>query len=476
MSTDNHAPGDEAAIPHRPLRAWLGFLAGPAAFLVAFVVVDDPKQAAAAALFGLAGGWWITEALHPAQTALIVIALAPVVGAATPKQAFGALGNPILFLFVGSFMIAEAMKAHGLGDRIARALTHRISTELGALIATSAAAFVLSMWISNSASTAIVLPIALSVAKGCSPSFRTAMVLGVAWGASMGGLCTPVGTPPNLIAVRALAEQGVEVSFVRFMMVGGPIATAMLVAMLVVLAVRFQVRRRPLAVEVASRGDWSRGEVAAASAFAVAVFGWVVPGVLVLLEVPFGAELKRRFPEEVVAVLAAGVLFLWPIQGPGEKPRRALGWREAVRIDWGTVILFGAGVMLGELANSTGLATLWGNGLIAFSGAQSLLAVLALVTVSAVILSEVASNTASATLVVPVGLGLATAVGLDPMTVAMAAALASSFGFMMPISTAPNAMAYGTGEVTMRQMITTGITFDIVGVFVVIIGVWVLLG
>ncbi len=473
MSTDAEL---ESGAKARPLRTWLGLFSGPVAFVVAFVVVDDPAQAAAAALFGLAGAWWISEALHPAQTALIIVALAPVVGAATPKQAFGSLGNPILFLFVGSFMVAEAMKGHGLGDRIARALTRRIKTELGALVATSVAAFALSMWISNSASTAIVLPIALSVAKGTTPSFRAAMVLGVAWGASMGGLCTPVGTPPNLIAVRALAEQGIEVSFVRFILVGGPIATAMLVAMLVVLVLRFKVKRRPLELEVSPRGPWSRGEVAAASAFVVAVVGWVVPGLLVLLDLPIGKVLKARFPEEVVAVLAAGVLFLWPIHKRGERPRRALGWREAVRIDWGTVILFGAGVLLGELANTTGLASLWGNALISLSGASSLMAVLGLVTVSAVILSEVASNTASATLVVPVGLGLASAVGLDPMTVALAAALASSFGFMMPISTAPNAMAYGTGEVSMAQMVSTGIVFDIVGALVVIVGAWVLLG
>jgi len=458
------------------VRGWRTLVLGPLLAAVAFVIVHDPAQAATTALFVLAGVWWVTEALHPAQTALVVVALAPMLGACTPKQAFGALGNPVLFLFVGSFMLAEAMRGHGLGDRLARALTRRIRSEAGALVATSTTAFLLSMWISNAASTAIVLPIALAVARDAKASFKAAVVLGVAWAASMGGLCTPVGTPPNLIGVRALAERGIDISFVGFFAIGGPIGAVMLVAMLVVLAVRFGVGRAPLTALVQPHKAWSRGEVAAASAFAFAVVGWVLPGLLLLLEVPGAAALRGRLSEEVVAVLAAGVLFLWPIHRRGERPRRALGWREAAHIDWGTVILFGGGILLGDLANSTGLAKSWGAALMAVSGASSPLAVIVLVAVAAVILSEVASNTAAATLVIPVGLGLADATGVSPVMVTMAATMAASFGFMMPISTAPNAMAYGTGLVSMRQMVTTGVAFDVVGLVVVVGGVMVLCG
>lgn len=469
MTDATSAPGDQGR-----LRGGIVLAIGPAAALLSWLLLDDPAMAAAAALFALAGGWWISEALHPAQTALVVIALAPILGACTAKQAFGALGNPILFLFVGSFMVAEAMRRHGLGDRIATFMTRRISSELGALAATSSAAFLLSMWISNSASTAIVLPIALSVARASSPSFRSAIVLGVAWAASMGGLCTPVGTPPNLIAVRALAERGVDLSFVRFLTVGTPIGLVMLVAMIAVLALRFGVNRTPLSPQTKTTTAWSRGEVAAASAFVLAVVGWVVPGLLQMLELPGAALVKARVSEEVVAILAAGVLFVWPIHRRGEAPRRALSWSDAVAIDWGTVILFGAGVLLGELANSSGLAHAWGTALMEVSGASSTFAVLALVVVAAVILSEVASNTAAATLVIPVGLGLADVTGTSVIAVTMAGALASSFGFMMPISTAPNAMAFGTGQVSMRQMVSTGFVFDIVGALVVVAGVLVL--
>jgi solute carrier family 13 (sodium-dependent dicarboxylate transporter), member 2/3/5 len=467
---------ESAPVDQGRLRGGIALATGPAAALLSWLLLDDPAMAAAAALFALAGGWWISEALHPAQTALVVIALAPILGACSAKQAFGALGNPILFLFVGSFMVAEAMRLHGLGDRIATFMTRRIGSELGALAATSSSAFLLSMWISNSASTAIVLPIALSVARASSPSFRSAIVLAVAWAASMGGLCTPVGTPPNLIAVRALAERGVDLSFVRFLTVGTPIGVVMLLAMIAVLALRFGVRRTPLPPQSTTTKAWSRGEIAAASAFGLAVVGWVVPGLLQLLELPGATVVKTRLSEEVVAILAAGVLFLWPIHRRGEPSRRALSWDDAVGIDWGTVILFGAGVLLGELANSSGLAHAWGTALMEVSGAASTLAVLALVVVAAVILSEVASNTAAATLVIPVGLGLADVTGTSVIAVTLAGALASSFGFMMPISTAPNAMAFGTGQVTMRQMVTTGFVFDIVGAVVVVAGVLVLCG
>jgi sodium-dependent dicarboxylate transporter 2/3/5 len=455
-------------------RGLLAVLVGPCAAVVAFFIVDDPAMAATASLFALAGTWWISEALHPAQTALVVIAAAPVIGACTSRQAFAALGNPILFLFVGSFMLAEAMRLHGLGERIARFMTRRIRSELGALAALSAAAFLLSMWISNAAATAIVLPMALSISSGSAASVRRAMVLSVAWGASMGGLCTPVGTPPNLIAIRALAERDVDLSFMSFLMVGTPIGVVMWFSMVAVLAVHGGVHRRPLPPQLKTTSPWSSGEVAAAVAFFFAVIGWVAPGMLQLFDVPGAAVIKARLSEEVVAVLAAGLLFVWPLHTTDGAPRRALAWSDAVDIDWGTVILFGAGVLLGELANSSGLARAWGQALIDVSGASSSLAVIALVVVVAVLLSEVASNTAAATLVVPVGLGLADVTGTSPVAVALAAALASSFGFMMPISTAPNAMAYGTGLVTMRQMVRSGVVFDVIGVVIVIAGVLVL--
>jgi sodium-dependent dicarboxylate transporter 2/3/5 len=436
----------------------------------------------ACGLFLFAGTLWITEALPAAATALVTIALAPLVGACSVKEAFGALGNPILYLFVGSFMLAEAMRVHGLGDRLAAALARRAHRRATALVATSFAAFLLSMWISNAAATAIVLPIALAVGRGDGEDlrrFRGALVLGVAWAASMGGLCTPVGTPPNLIGVRALEAAGTPVSFAGWMMIGTPIGIAMWAVMLVVLLWRFGVRPgQPLpqvddADDVAAR-PWNRGEKAALAAFATAVVLWTVPGLLELIGVDAVKPWKARLSEEVVAVLAAAVLFVWPVNEAGEAPRRALSWDEAQRIDWGTVILFGGGILLGDLANKTGLAKLWGEALLHASGAATPLAVIALVTAVALVLSEVASNTAAATLVIPLATGLAQAAHVSPLVAVVGATLGASFGFMMPISTAPNAMAYATRQVSMGEMVKAGVVFDVVGYVVVVGGVLLL--
>jgi sodium-dependent dicarboxylate transporter 2/3/5 len=433
----------------------------------------------ACGLFVFAGTLWLTEALHPAATALVTVALAALVGACSPKEAFGALGHPILFLFVGSFMLAEAMRVQGLGERLAGWLARRARHRASALVATSWAAFLLSMWVSNAAATAIVLPIALGVGRGDGEEqrrFRGALVLGVAWAASMGGLCTPVGTPPNLIGIRALEAAGAPVSFAAWMLVGLPIGIVMWAAMIAVLMARFGIRpQQPLpAHAVDDARPWRRGEKAALGAFLVAIVAWTVPGLLELAGVAGIPALKARLGEEVVAVLAAALLFVWPAHEPGEAPRRALSWEEAVRIDWGTVLLFGGGILLGDLAQKTGLAHRWGEALLSMSGAATPLAVTALVTGVALLLSEIASNTAAATLVIPLSVGLAEAAQVPPTVAVIGATLGASFGFMMPISTAPNAMAYGTGQVTMREMIATGVVFDVVGYVVVIAGVLLL--
>ena len=453
-------------------RARVGVVAAPAAAALALALGEGGEQTKLAALFLFAGILWICESIPAAVTALVAVAGSVVLGIATAKQAFAALGNPILFLFVGSFMIAEAMNVHGLGARFARAVARIGRGRLGALVTTSFAAWAMSLWISNAASTAVVLPIALAVARTVDDRrYSAAMVLAIAWGASVGGLGTPVGTPPNLIGVRALKDMGLDVSFAKWMAFGVPIAAVMLVVLWIVLAIFFRVRPGgpPIAASAGASGPWSAGERASATAFGVAVAFWVGPSILDLLGVPGAAFLKERLPEEVVAILAASILFLWPLRaGPRA---RALTWDDAARIDWGTVLLFGGGVLLGDLANKTGLAAAWGEALVRSTGAQSTLALVALVTAAALVLSELASNTASATLMVPLAIGVAQAANVPVLPVALGATIGASFGFMMPISTAPNAMAYGTRQVSIRQMASAGILFDVVGFFVVVAGV-----
>jgi sodium-dependent dicarboxylate transporter 2/3/5 len=481
------SPHDTAAHPENEASAesafdrWrtrVGFIGAPI-LAVAIIALGDGSDAnKLSALFAWTAVWWITEAIHPGATAMLAVAASVTLGLATPKDAFAALGNPVLFLFVGSFMVAEAMSIHGLGARFAHATARIAKGRLGALMAMSLATFLMSMWSSNAASTAVVLPIALSNARAVPDRrYAAAVVLAIAWGASMGGLGTPVGTPPNLIGVRALAGAGAPVDFLTWMKVGTPIGLAMLAFMWLVLALVFRVRPgeagAPADVE---RKPWSRGEIAACTAFLVAVTLWLVPGVLEALDSPLAPPLKKRLPEEVVALFAAGILFVWPIhdRAKGEAPRRALSWSEATRIEWGTVLLFGGGILLGDLANKTGLAASWGSALMDGTGVTSLWGVVALCTAAALVLSEIASNTASATLMVPLAIALATAANVPVIPPVLGATIGASFGFMMPISTAPNAMAYATGAVTIRQMLTAGIVFDVVGYVVVVLGLWLL--
>jgi sodium-dependent dicarboxylate transporter 2/3/5 len=458
-------------------RARVGLVAGPVLALAAWAASGDGPQGTLAGLMALCVTWWLSEALPPAAVALMAATGAIVTGLATPQVAFGAFGEPLLFLFVGSFFIAEAMKVHGLGERLAAAMMARARGRLSLLAIVAVVAFVLSMLMSNSAATAILLPIALSAATAvvrgrADAGFAAAMVLAVAWGASIGGLGTPVGTPPNLIGLRELRSTGLDVTFVQWMALGVPMGLLMLGGMLAVLAMSFGVRRgQPLGVAGAvSTRPWNRGEVAVVIAVAIALTGWLTPSFLEIAVPgsPVQVWVKAHVSEEVPALIAGCILFVLPGGQRGAR-RPALTWAEATRIDWGVILMFAGGVLLGKLAKETGLAATWGEWLVATTGASSTWAITALVTAAAIALSEATSNTATATLMAPLAGSLALAAGASPIPAVLGATMGSSFGFMMPISTAPNAMAYATGRVSVRDMVRTGIVFDVVG-FAVIVG------
>jgi solute carrier family 13 (sodium-dependent dicarboxylate transporter), member 2/3/5 len=477
----------EGALPGEEFDRWrakVGLVAGPVlAAVVGWASAGGPSPALAA-LMALCVTWWLSEALPPAAVALTAAVGAIVSGLATPQVAFAAFGEPLLFLFVGSFFVAEAMKVHGLGERLAAAMMQRASGRLSLLVVVSVVSFVLSTMMSNSAATAIVLPIALSAATavaraGAGTSHRrtderyaSAMVLAVAWGASVGGVGTPVGTPPNLIGLRELRASGLDVSFLGWMGFGLPIGLILLAAMIVVLAVGFGIRRGQVLGVVASGESrpWNPGEVAVIIAMAIALFGWLTPSILEIA-VPGTAVqrwVKTHVSEEVPALVAGCILFVLP-GARGARPRPALTWSEATRIDWGVILMFAGGVLLGKLAKDTGLAAAWGHWLVEATGASSTWSITALVTAAAIVLSEATSNTATATLMAPLAGSLAAAANAAPIPAVLGATLGASFGFMMPISTAPNAMAYATGRIRVADMVRTGIVFDVAG-FIVIVG------
>jgi sodium-dependent dicarboxylate transporter 2/3/5 len=333
------------------------------------------------------------------------------------------------------------------------------------------------MWMSNSGTTAVMLPIALGVLRSCPEladhaRLRENLVLLIAFAASMGGLGTPVGTPPNLIALAALREHaGISLSFVQWMQLAVPLVLVMLVFLFWLLrpppevrladpaAVRAEFRR-----QLAALGPRSRGETITAVALATAIFLWVWPGLMELAgtrDALGAAWIRRHFPEDLIGLLVGLVLLVLPTNF--RKWEMTLEWHEAVKIDWGTVLLFAGGLSLGGQLFQTGLARELGSAVSAALGAPSLWTLVAVAIVLSIALSEAASNTASANIMAPMMIAVALAQGLNPIPVALATTLACSFGFLLPVSTGPNAQAYATKHVRILTMMRKGIWLDLLG-------------
>lgn len=472
MGAEEEAIGGASAAFERGKRR-IGLVAGPVVAVALALVFDDSASPALIGLMALCVTWWLTEALPVAAVALAAPIGAVITGLATPKVAFQAFGTPLLFMFVGSFFIAEAMQVHGLGTRLGEAVARTARGRLSFLAAIAVVAFFQSMFMSNTAATAILLPLVLGMAPK-NDRFGTALVLAVAWGASIGGLGTPVGTPPNGLGLAELHQRGHDLNFVEWMVVGVPMGLLMLGGLIVVLAVVFGIRRgQPLpSREIPAARTWSQGERAVLVAFAVALAGWLAPTIasVVAPDSQAAAWIDAHITEEIVAVFAGCLLFVLP----GGPQRPALTWEEATRIEWGVILLFGGGILLGSLAKSTGLAEEWGRALVDATGASGTWSITALVTATAIVLSEATSNTATASMMAPLAGALGAAAGAAPIPAILGATMGSSFGFMMPISTAPNALAYASGRVSVGQMLKTGIIFDVIGFVIIVAGLRIL--
>jgi len=437
---------------------------------------------------------WVTEALPLAVTALLGAVLCVVAGVAPAKEVFRPFADPLIFLFIGSFLVAEAIRLHRLDCRLAYAVLsvpwigERPTRILAAVAIVSV---LISAFISNTVTAAMMLAIvtgmlnaveAASAVSGRAPSpkFATSLFLCVAFAASIGGLATPIGTPPNLIGLAFIRDQvGVQVSFLGWCAIGIPIVAVMTTVAVAVLAWMLPAGVERLdgvgsyvAGQRSRLGGWTVGQRSVALAFAVTVFLWVLPGILLVLlgaSHPACRWLSARLPEGVVALIGAMLLFLLPGErGERGRRRRALDWREA-RIDWDIVLLYGGGMALGELCFSTGLASAIGHSITGWipAGDWSGTVLVAVATVVAVVTSEFTSNTASANMVVPVVIALAGATNANPLMAALAATFASSLGFMMPVSTPCNALVYGSGRVPMRAMMASGAIIDVAGAITV---------
>ena len=479
-------------------RRTFGLFAGPA-LLLALLLAPLPLTDAAhklAAILAMMVVLWITEAIPLAVTALIGPVLAIVLRVVPARTAFAPFADPIIFLFIGSFMLAEAMFVHGLDRRIAfTALSSRFvgTSPTRILTVFGAVTCGLSMWISNTATTAMMFPIGLSIvahltrgreSEPGSREFATAMMLMCAFGASVGGIGTPIGTPPNLIGIGMLNRiAGAEISFFGWMILGVPIVLV-LFGFLVgyfhfrsLRGLKFDTTGSGLIQEELRRlGPMSAGQRNVVIAFAVTVVLWLLPGVLAIVgagQSGFARAFNAAVPESVAAMVGAVLLFILPLHWRARQ--FTLKWEEAVRIDWGIVLLFGGGLAMGELAFSTGLAESMGRGITSWLPVQSEVSLTIIFTAVAIVMSEAASNTASANMIVPIAIAVSQAAGISPIQPALGATLGASMGFMMPISTPPNAIVYSSGHVPITTMMRHGIVLDVVG-FVVIVGLLLGLG
>jgi sodium-dependent dicarboxylate transporter 2/3/5 len=477
-------------------RRTLGLFAGPLALalLLAFpVAAPSPEAARLAAVLVFVLIWWITEPVPIPVTALLGPSLGVVCGVGSAGEMFAPFGDPIVLFFLGSFVLAEAMATTGLDRRFAFAILRRpavSATPTRILVAFAAITAAISAWLNNTATTAMLYPIALSVLAALSRAagaadprrlrFGTALMLALAYSASIGGIATPVGTAPNLITLGQLeALAGVRIPFFEWMLVATPIALAMLAILVGWLRLALPpdvpgagAGRAEIWAEAAALPPFSRAERNVLAAFCATVTGWVLPG---LLAVVLGADaaavrtLARLLPESVVAVLGASLLFLLPVDW---KARRfTLEWSSAARIDWGTLLLFGGGLSLGGAMFRSGLAAALGEGLVAWTGSDSLVGLTFLFAWVALALTETTSNTASATMVAPLAIAAAQAAGVSPVPPALAVAITSSMAFMLPVSTPPNAIVYGSGAIRISAMLRHGTLLDLASALIVPAGV-----
>ncbi len=466
---------------------WLGPLAGLAVYLLPLSNLTAPEQTLAALLTWVVI-FWITEPIPLAVTALLGSSACVIAGLAPIKDVFANYAHPIIFLFIGSFLIAEALVVHGVHKRMALAIlsfswVQGKPSRIALAVALTTA--LLSMWISNTAAAAIMLPIVLGVlatikdTAGQDGRYETGVMLLIAYGAGVGGVATIIGTPPNLIGAGFLANQvDVNLSFFQWMALGLPISAVMLVLAYVLVMRLHPAPEAGAELEArvrsqrAALGPWTAGEKNACVGFGLAVVLWVVPGLFAAILGPehdLVGWFNRHLPKEVVAVLAGGLLFLLPVD------RRAgeftLSWREATNINWGTILLFGGGLSFGYLMVKTNLAATVGEGIVGSLGLDTVWALTALAIGAALVLTELASNTAAASMLVPVVIAIATSAGVSPIPPTLAVCMAASLAFVLPVSTPPNAIVYGTGLVPITKMVRAGLLLDILGGILI----WVML-
>jgi sodium-dependent dicarboxylate transporter 2/3/5 len=442
--------------------------------------------------------WWLTEAIDIAATALLPLVLFPLTGVLDMKSAAAPYANPLIFLFMGGFLIALAMQRWGVAERLALLILglagSRATHVVGGFMAATA---LLSMFVSNTATTAILLPIGLSVialaesrgttvgaprarTAGAAKNFGTCLLLAIAYSASIGGLATIIGTPPNAFLVtfvRDTVASGYrqEISFARWLSIGFPLTAVFLpLVWLLLTRVLFpvgNVRLEGGASYVRERldalGRPGRGERIVLVVFSLTALSWILRPLIQRIELPFAGGRLRPFAgwsDAGIAMTGALLLFALPVSA--KRHEFALDWSAARRLPWGVLILFGGGLSLAAAVTSTGVAAYIGNLVVGMPRMPPALLVLVVATL-VIFLTELTSNTATTATLLPILAAVAPGLGVHPYLLIFPAALAASCAFMMPVATPPNAIVFASGRVTIPQMCRAGLALNLIGVVLV---------
>ena len=414
--------------------------------------------------------WWIFEPIPIPVTSLLPLALMPMFGVLTPAQTGAAYGSPLILLLLGGFLLSRGMESTGAHKRVALGVIRLVGSDsprrlvLGFMIAGA----VLSMWISNTATVLMLLPVALAVLDSAEQKERLAapLLLGLAWSCSIGGLGTPIGTPPNLIFMQVYEDTtGLTIGFTQWMSWGLPI-----VVTLIALAALWLTRSLPekLKVTLPDAVAWRSAEKRVLMIFGITAFLWMTRagpfgGWRELLGVPIANDAS-------VAFLAVIVLFI----SRDDEGAPLITWQEAASIPWGVLLLFAGGICLASAFAASGLSALAGEALVGLATLPTYLMLL-LICLAVMFMTEATSNTATTALLMPILAAAAIAAGVEPLLLMVPAAMSASCAFMLPVATAPNAVIYGTDRVAISTMFREGLLLNLVGAFVVSLGLWWLL-
>lgn len=470
----------------RNVRGWIGLVAGPI-LCVATLILAPPEGMTVAAWRATGAGmlmatWWLTEAIPIPATALVPLVLFPILGILPIAESASPYANPVIFLFLGGFIIARALETSGLHRRIALYTISLVGTRPANLVGgfMAATAF-MSMWVSNTATMVMMYPMAMSAIdlaereRGApDPRFATAMLLGVAYAASIGGIGTLIGTPPNALLAGFMSETyGRTIGFGQWMLLGVPLVVVSL-PLAWLLLVRWL---HPLSDTAVTREHTAFGRVTE-TVGPMSRTEWVV-GLVTLVTAaawiarPLIARVLPGISDAGISIAGALLMFLIPVQRGRLTP--ALTWDDAERLPWSVLVLFGGGLSLADALSNTGVATWMGESMSA-AGTLPILVTVALITTVVVALSELASNTATAAVFLPIAGSLAVGMGADPMVLAVPTALAASCGFMLPVGTPPNAIAFASGRISVPQMARAGFWIDLLLLVLLNVAVFLLAG